>query len=57
MLNNRRNMIRMSTFGALGGLMLLPIFSGRIRKRITRTSRNAFFRISDMIQDIIDMRR
>ncbi|NLM44547.1 MAG: hypothetical protein GX201_11130 [Clostridiales bacterium] len=55
--HNRRNLIRMGTMSAIGGLMLLPIFSGKVRKRITRTSRNAFFRINDMIQDIIDMKR
>lgn len=49
--------MRMGTMGAIGGLMLLPIFSGRVRKKITRTGRNAYFRINDMIQDMIDMKK
>ena len=57
MLQRRRNMMRMGTMSALGGLMLLPIFSGKVRKRISRTGRNAFFRISDMLQDMMDMRK
>lgn len=50
-------MMRMGTMGAIGGLMLLPIFSGKVRKRISRTGRNTFFRINDMIQDMLDMKR
>lgn len=50
-------MMRMGTMSAIGGLMLLPVFSGKLRKKISRTGRNAFFRINDMIQDMIDMRR
>ncbi|MGI5997523.1 MAG: hypothetical protein ACOX89_02545 [Lutispora sp.] len=57
MLQRRRNLMRMGTMGAIGGLVLLPIFSGKVRKKITRTGRNAFFRINDMIQDMIDMRK
>jgi len=49
--------MRMGTMGAIGGLVLLPIFSGKVRKKITRTGRNAFFRINDMIQDMMDMRK
>lgn len=50
-------MMRMGTMGAIGGLMLLPIFSSKMRKRISRGSRNTYFRINDMIHDIMDMRR
>jgi len=50
-------MMRMGTMGAIGGLILLPVFSGKVRKKISRTGRNAFFRINDMIQDMMDMRR
>jgi len=57
MLQKKRNIMRMGTMGAIGGLMLLPIFSGRVRKKITRTGRNAYFRINDMIQDMIDMKK
>lgn len=55
-MQRRRNLIRMS-IGAIGGLMLLPMVSGRFRKRISRTGRNVFFRVSDYIQDIADMKR
>ncbi len=57
MTQRRRNMVRMGTLSTIGGLMLLPLFSGRVRKRIGRTGRNAFFRVTDYIQDIIDMRK
>ncbi|MCQ1528393.1 hypothetical protein [Lutispora saccharofermentans] len=57
MLQRRRTMMRMGTMGAIGGLILLPVFSGKVRKKISRTGRNAFFRINDMIQDMMDMRR
>lgn len=50
-------MMRMGTMGAISGLVLLPIFSGKVRKKISRTGRNAFFRINDMIQDMMDMRK
>jgi len=40
MLQRRRTMMRMGTMGAIGGLMLLPIFSGKVRKRISRTGRH-----------------
>jgi len=47
----------MGAMGAIGGLVLLPMFNGRIRKKLSRTGRNAFFRIKDTIQDMIDMRK
>ena len=50
-------MIRIGTLGAIGGLMILPMVSERVRKRIGRTGRNAFFRVTDYIQDMIDMRK
>lgn len=50
-------MVRMGTLSTIGGLILLPLISGRVRKRIGRTGRNAFFRVTDYIQDIMDMRK
>lgn len=57
MMQRRRNMIRIGTLSAIGGLILLPMVSGRVRKRMGRTGRNAFFRVTDYIQDMIDMRK
>lgn len=57
MMQRRRNMVRIGALSAIGGLILLPMVSGRVRKRMGRTGRNAFFRVTDYIQDMIDMRK
>ncbi len=55
-MQRKRNMIRMG-LGAFGGLVLLPMVSGKLRKRMSRAGRNVFFRVSDYIQDITDIKR
>ncbi len=55
-MNRRRNIIAMG-IGTIGGLILLPMVSGRFRKKVSRTGRNMFFKVSDYIQDIADIKR
>ena len=55
-MNRKRKLIAMS-IGTIGGLMLLPMVSGRLRKKISRTGRDVFFKMSDYIQDIADIKR
>lgn len=57
MMQRKRKMIRMGTWGTIGGLIILPMISGKLRKKISRSGRNAFFRISDYFQDMMDMRK
>ena len=57
MIRKKRNLIRMGALSTIGGLMILPMVSGKVRKKIGRSGRNAFFIVSDYLQDIVDMRR
>ncbi len=52
----KKRMVRIG-IGAFGGLMLLPMINGRFRRKITRAGRDAFFLVSDYIQDITDIKR
>jgi len=48
----------MMTWGALGamaGMVLIPALSSKTRKRVSRSARNVYFKVSDMVQDIKDM--
>lgn len=50
-----RSMMTWGAMGALAGMALIPVLSSKTRKRVSRTVRNAYFRMSDMVQDIKDM--
>lgn len=50
-----KGMIQMGAIGALAGLMLVPVLNSKTRKRITRSSRNTYFRVADFVQDMKDM--
>lgn len=41
--------------GAMAGMALIPVLSSRTRKKVSRSARNAYFRVSDMMQDMKDM--
>ncbi len=48
-------MVKLGTLGALTGLVLVPAISSKGRKKISRTTRNAYFRVADFVQDLKDM--
>jgi len=50
-----RSMMAWGAIGAMAGMALIPALSSRTRKRVSRSARNAYFRASDMMQDIKDM--
>lgn len=50
-----RGMIQIGAIGALAGLILVPALNSKTRKRITRSSRNTYFRVADFVQDLKDM--
>lgn len=50
-----RNMLTWGALGALAGVALIPALNSKTRKRVSRTARNTFFRMSDFMQDIKDM--
>ena len=54
----RRASISMMTWGAVGalaGMVLIPALNSKSRKKVSRSARNAYFRVSDMMQDMKDM--
>lgn len=55
MRRNSRNMVKIGAIGALTGLALIPVMSSKTRRRISRTSRNAYFKMADLVQDLKDM--
>lgn len=55
MRRNSMGMIKLGAIGAIAGLAMVPVMSSKTRKRISRTSRNAYFRVSDFVQDMRDM--
>ena len=55
MRKNSMGMLKLGTIGALTGLALVPVMSSKTRRKISRTTRNAYFRMSDFVQDIKDM--
>ncbi len=48
-------MMTWGAVGALAGMALIPVFHSKTRKRISRSARNAYIRVSDMVQDMKDM--
>ena len=50
-----RSMMTWGAVGALAGMALIPVFHSKTRKRISRSARNAYIRVSDMVQDMKDM--
>ncbi len=57
MKRNSNSIVRLGILGALTSMAILPAFNMKARKRVTRSARNAYFRASDMLQDIRDMGR
>ncbi|MDF2522109.1 MAG: hypothetical protein K0R84_2737 [Clostridia bacterium] len=55
MTKRARGMMQIGAMGAVAGLMLIPILNTKTRKRITRSTRNAYFRVADFVQDMKDM--
>jgi gas vesicle protein len=50
-----RSMMAWGAVGAMAGMALIPAFSSKTRKRVSRSARNAYFKVSDMMQDMKDM--
>jgi gas vesicle protein len=48
-------MMKLGAIGALAGLVLVPVMNSKTRRRITRTSRNAYFKVADLAGDLKDM--
>jgi hypothetical protein len=57
MKKNSNSIVKLGILGALTSMVIIPAMNARARKRVTRSARNAYFRASDMVQDIRDMRR
>ena len=55
MRKNSMGMMKIGAIGALTGLVLVPVMNSKTRKRISRSSRNAYFRMTDFINDLKDM--
>lgn len=50
-----RSMMTWGAIGAMAGMALIPVLSSKTRRKISRSTRNAYFRVSDMMQDMKDM--
>lgn len=48
-------MMAWGALGAMAGMALIPALSSKTRKKVSRSARNAYFRVSDMVQDMKDM--
>jgi len=55
MRKNSMGIMKLGAIGALAGLVLVPAMSSKTRKRISRSSRNAYFRVTDLVHDFKDM--
>ncbi|MDF2840480.1 MAG: hypothetical protein K0Q99_1252 [Clostridia bacterium] len=55
MRKNSMGMMKLGAIGALAGLVLVPVMSSKTRRRISRTGRNAYFRVTDFVHDIKEM--
>ncbi len=47
-----RSMMAWGAVGALAGMALIPAFNSKSRKKVSRTARNAYFKVSDLMQDM-----
>ncbi len=50
-----RGMIQIGAIGTLAGLLLVPVLNSKTRKKISRSSRNTYFRVADFVQDLKEM--
>lgn len=50
-----KNMMAWGALGAIAGMALIPALSSKTRKKVSRSARNTYFKVSDMVQDIRDM--
>jgi gas vesicle protein len=48
-------MMTWGAIGAMAGVVLIPALSSKTRKKVSRSARNVYFRVSDMMQDMKDM--
>jgi gas vesicle protein len=55
MRKNSMGMMKLGAIGALAGLVLVPVMNTKTRRRITRSSRNAYFKMTDIASDLKDM--
>ena len=55
MRKNSMGMMKLGAIGALAGLVLVPIMNTKTRRRISRSSRNAYFKATDIAHDLKDM--
>lgn len=52
-----KSIVGLSTFGAITSLVLLPAVNSKTRKRVTRSARNVYFKVTDLFEDMKDMKR
>lgn len=55
MRKNSMGMMKLGAIGALAGLVLVPVMNTKTRRRISRSSRNAYFKVTDIAHDLKDM--
>jgi hypothetical protein len=55
MSKNTMGIVKLGAMGAIAGMMMVPIMNPKTRKKISRSSRNAYFRMTDFVNDIKDM--
>lgn len=55
MRKNSMGMMKLGAIGALAGLVLVPVMNTKTRRRISRSGRNAYFKMTDIANDFKDM--
>ena len=55
MRKNSMGMMKLGAIGALAGLVLVPVMNTKTRKRISRSGRSAYFKMTDIAHDLKDM--
>lgn len=56
MRKNSMGMMKLGVLGALAtGLVLVPVMDTKTRRRISRSGRNAYFKMTDIAHDLKDM--
>lgn len=55
MRKNSMGMMKLGAIGALAGLVLVPVMNTKTRKRISRSGRSAYFKMTDIANDLKDM--